>query len=311
MTALTLRLDLDQARERTRWTMTVSFMGHALLLLWIMLHRGAAPAIPPLTEITFLEPGSPASSPSSPAPPAAARETIQGLAARSNADVHFQRQASRSEIEPDPQKSWAFQDRLDARLAAMQTETQVTPRAVASTTPTKFFGSGVTPSTVPGGGIGTPVALSRGGGGSGAPLPLSHGGGMGGAPTLATVRGSGTGAATSAPARAGDSSARRTIAGASLMGPIADRPVLSYSVPIYPEWAKHDAVEGAVTLYFVVRPDGGVKENVLVQKTAGFEDFDDNARVAIRSWRFKALTGGQTGEQWGVITFHFRLRDAG
>jgi len=85
--------------------------------------------------------------------------------------------------------------------------------------------------------------------------------------------------------------------------------VLHYALPGYPEWAKHDGVEGAVTLYFVVRADGTVRENVLVQKTAGFEDFDENARTALRAWRFEPLHGGRTGEQWGTITFHYRLRD--
>jgi len=79
--------------------------------------------------------------------------------------------------------------------------------------------------------------------------------------------------------------------------------------PDYPEWAKHDGIEAAVTLYFIVRPDGSVKENILVQKTAGFGDFDDSARAALASWRFAPLTGGRTGEQWGTITFHFRLKD--
>ncbi len=64
-------------------------------------------------------------------------------------------------------------------------------------------------------------------------------------------------------------------------------------------------------MYFVVRPDGGVKENILVQRTAGFEDFDESARVALRVWRFKPLSVGQAGEQWGTITFHFRIREAG
>ncbi|MGH7681232.1 MAG: energy transducer TonB, partial [Candidatus Eiseniibacteriota bacterium] len=68
---------------------------------------------------------------------------------------------------------------------------------------------------------------------------------------------------------------------------------------------------GSVTLYFVVRPNGSVKENVLIQKTAGFGDFDENARVAIRTWRFEPLKNGRAGEQWGTITFHYRLRDAG
>ena len=61
----------------------------------------------------------------------------------------------------------------------------------------------------------------------------------------------------------------------------------------------------------MVRADGTVRENVLVQKTAGFEDFDEGARAALRAWRFQPLRDGRTGEQWGTITFHFRLRDAG
>jgi TonB family protein len=87
--------------------------------------------------------------------------------------------------------------------------------------------------------------------------------------------------------------------------------VLRTIVPEYPDWAKKEAVEGSVTLYFVVRSDGTVKENVVIQKTAGFGDFDENARSAIRSWLFEPLRGGRTGEQWGTITFRFRLRDAG
>jgi TonB family protein len=310
MTTASLRLDLDQFRSRTRSSVTVSFIAHALLMAWIVLHHGAVPVAVPLTEITFLEPGDPAAS-AAPAPSPAGRETVRGLSARADVDAHFQRQMTRSEVAPDPQRSWVFEDRLDARLAAMQqSATQVTPGIAVSSAPTAVFGSGVSPAAVGTGGIGTPIALSRGGGGGSAPLPLTHGSGHGGIPALATVGGSGP-ATDPAPARGGDASARRTIAGASLTGPIADRPVLSYSVPLYPEWAKREAVEGAVTLYFVVRPDGGVKENVLVQKTAGFEDFDDSARAAIRAWRFKPLASGQAGEQWGVITFNFRLRDAG
>jgi TonB family protein len=106
-----------------------------------------------------------------------------------------------------------------------------------------------------------------------------------------------------------DSDARRVLAGAQLTGPVADRPVLSYDVPDYPEWAKNEAVEGSVAIYFVVLPDGRVKENVMVEKTAGFADFDDNAVRALLTWRFEPLKGGATGEQWGTITFHYRLTD--
>jgi TonB family protein len=47
-----------------------------------------------------------------------------------------------------------------------------------------------------------------------------------------------------------------------------------------------------------------------VQKTAGFGDFDDSARAALAAWKFEPLRGGRTGEQWGTITFHFRLRES-
>jgi len=117
--------------------------------------------------------------------------------------------------------------------------------------------------------------------------------------------------AAEAPARGGESTARRSLADATLVGPIADRPILSRVTPAYPDWAKREAVEGSVTLTFFVRPDGTIKENVLVTKTAGFEDFDENARSALRAWRFEALPSGRTGEQWGSITFRYRLRDGG
>ena len=308
MTAATFRIDLRSARLRTRWTMSVSVVAHALLFLLLFLHRAPTEVLNPITEITLIEAGDLA-------PPAGARAPAPGdpevsTSRKAVSETHFMRRASKAEMEPDPQSSWAFQDRLEARLAAMQQQperpgTAITPSKV----PASLFGS--SPAAVSSGaGLASPITMSRGGGGEGPPLPLARGG-TGSAPTLATVAETRNAAETPQPARSSETTARRTVAGASITGPIADRPVLSYAVPSYPEWAKHDAVEGAVTLYFVVRADGGVKENVLVQKTAGFEDFDENARTAIRAWRFKPLGPGQSGEQWGMITFRYRLRDAG
>jgi TonB family protein len=96
--------------------------------------------------------------------------------------------------------------------------------------------------------------------------------------------------------------------GATLMGPISDRPILHSVTPVYPDWAKREGIEASVSLYFVVQPDGKVKPNVLVQKTGGFEDFDESARTALKAWQFKPLAGPQTMEQWGTVTFHFRLQ---
>jgi TonB family protein len=92
-----------------------------------------------------------------------------------------------------------------------------------------------------------------------------------------------------------------------LAGQVADRELKDYQKPDYPEWAKRDGVEGAVTLRFYVLPDGRVKDNIFVEKTSGFGDFDNNAVNALRQWRFEPLAGA--GEQWGVITFNFRLSD--
>src|SRR5258706_493219 len=179
----------------------------------------------------------------------------------------------------DPLSPTAIVAQRSARLSKMPQEERRGVRGTASTSlPSSMFGTN--PATIGGTGVGTgssPVALHRGGnlGGAGA-LPLSRGSGpgTGSASAPATLPASKTGG--SAPAQVGDATARRTIAGASVAGPIADRPVLQTVVPEYPEWAKKEAVEGSVTLYFVVRSDGTVKENVVIQKTAGFGDFDEN-----------------------------------
>jgi TonB family protein len=301
MTAAALSIDLTQVRRRTRRMMSVSTAVHALLFLWIILHPVKHEELPPITEITLLTPGdlAPSGSPD-PAPAAQSPAARAGAAVRHFVEERFLRREKDADIAPEPQSAQALADQLTSRLAQAQTSLDV-PTAGAATTPTpaSLFGSGTSP--LPSAGSGGPaVSLNRGGGGAGMAPAL-----------LASPKGAGAGGASEAPAKVSESTARRTIAGASLMGPIADRPVLAHPLPVYPEWAKKEAVEGSVTLYFVVRPDGGVKENIVVQKTAGFTDFDENARTALRSWRFEPLRSGRTGEQWGVITFQFRLRDAG
>jgi len=105
------------------------------------------------------------------------------------------------------------------------------------------------------------------------------------------------------------SAAVRDLGGASLAGPVADRRVIDFTMPTYPAWATSQAVEATVTLYFLVLPSGQVKENIQVQKTAGFQEFDTNAVRALQSWRFAPLSGGDAREQWGTITFRYRLKN--
>ncbi|MBU8870571.1 MAG: TonB family protein [Gemmatimonadales bacterium] len=99
--------------------------------------------------------------------------------------------------------------------------------------------------------------------------------------------------------------------GISLAGPVSDRELLSFNTPTYPEWAKQDGVEVSVELLFTVLPSGRVKENVRVEKTSGYQDFDQRAKSSLLSWLFETLGGGSTAEQWGRIEFNYRLKQAG
>jgi TonB family protein len=301
--------ELEACRRRTRRCMAASAVVHALLLLAIVLLPKAAPGEPELTEFMLLEPGDLAAGADAPSTPAAASRTQEGTARADADDEHFRRTAPVAEIEPSPQNDVVAADRLASRLATLQ---NVSATRVVGVAETKMPGTGgaLAPAPVTGGGGGSTTSLHRGDALGQAPsLSLSRGGGGGSAPTLAAAPVPKAASAASEPAGSAAASARRTLYGASLAGPIADRPVLSYSKPVYPDWAKKELVGGSVTLYFVVRPDGTVKENILVQQTAGFEDFDESARTALRAWRFAPLAGGRTGEQWGTITFHFRLQE--
>jgi len=302
--------DLQDVRGRTRWTLTLSVMIHAILLLLLMLPKPAAQVVPALTEITMLGPGDldPAPAVGGAAAPRR-RDPVAGAVVSSPADASFRRRDDVADVSSDVPTLTAV-DRMSVRLAAMREDVS---RPVASGNVGGPSALWSTPAGTPAstGGGGQALNLSRGGSGGGgtAPLALGRGGPTGSSTALAPA-GLPT-SRTEAPVgeAAGDAHARRTLAGAQLAGPIADRAILHSVTPVYPDWAKHDGVEAAVTLYFIVRADGLVKENILVQKTAGFGDFDDNARTALAAWRFEPLHGGRTGEQWGTITFHFRLRD--
>ena len=297
---------VNHIKSRTRSSLGLSTVLHAALFTWLIFLWRPEPEVPPITEITFIDPGD-----LTPAPPAklgsAATSTTPGELRASNTEVQFKRGPQASELRLAAQAPGALEDLLNARRAELQ-GTGASKVGAAAAAPTSVWGSA--PATVSGTGTGgtAPVALKRGGGEGAGPALELHRGGHGLAPALVATPAPVEKAAAPAPARSGEGTARRTLAGVTLMGPIADRAILAHVSPVYPEWAKKEAVEGSVTLYFVVRADGTVKENILVQKTAGFEEFDENARAALAAWRFEALRDGSVGEQWGNITFHFRLR---
>jgi TonB family protein len=317
MNALALRFDdgtivREADRSRTRRSMAWSVGLHVAILLWVALAAPSAAVHETLTEISLVGPGEPEAA-GDPAPAAAARapQSSPGAEAAAASEQHFRREARAAAVDPAPQSALATVDRLNARLEQMRTDAAAPAASVPSLGAPGAAWSAPAPITGPGGGGASPIALHRGGGTGSAPLSLVRGGGSRAFEAAGAIgRAPGAGESDAPATGAGDATARRTLAGASLAGPIADRAIVHYVPPAYPDWAKHDGVEGAVTLYFVVRADGSVKENVLVQKTAGFGDFDDNARTALREWRFEPLREGRTGEQWGTITFHYRLRGA-
>jgi TonB family protein len=308
-TALTLEIERIQTVSRTRASMTASVVVHALAVLLLVFAPRPREEAQAFTEITMLDPGTPTSEPAAAA--MAAPQSASGAYRTNTSDERFVRHERTADVTPVPASADAFADRLQARLATIQ-QTAVTPLAGVADAPVAgvLAGSASRPATVGDGGLGQRVDLRRGGSGDAGPaIALTRGPGLGArslAPATVAERPS-----APAPAEENGASLRRTLAGAQLAGPVADRPVLSHRTPDYPEWAMREGVEGSVTLHFIVQPDGAVKENILVEKTSGFEDFDESARRALRDWRFQPLTGGRTGEQWGNITFHFRIREAG
>jgi len=310
---MALEAESMETRLRTRSSLAISIALHALLLVAIVLLPKAVPQQETFTEITLLEPGTPdAGAPAAAAAAPALREQ-SGVYASSDADVRFKRQDTKADIAPVPQSAQSFDDRLQSRLATLQTGVAQPVPGVADAPVAGVLAGTASPATIGGmGGNGKRVDLHRGGSGDGAgpPVALTRGVGLGGS-SLAPATISSRHVESAEPAREAPSTARRMLAGAQLMGPVADRPILVHRSPVYPDWAMHDGVEGSVTLRFVVRADGTIKEDILVEKTAGFEDFDESARQALRGWKFQPLTGGRTGEQWGAITFNFRIREAG
>lgn len=310
MSVAILTDELSAITVSTRRFVGVSVGVHALILLWMMLYKTVAAPTYGLTEITWVEPA-PVVAPEPAAPPVAREKKpeapVQKVAqkpAEKAEPKHFVRELTRAEVAPKPQ-SRTVEDVLSSRLASMQSETRQTETSLSSLVPPPKVGvptvAGVdAPATTPS----APSELSRSNHPA-QPTALTR---MeaGQTPSAAMPTMSVPEASAPADVDAAASNATRNLAGARLVGPVADRGLISSDKPVYPEWAKREGIEATVTLYFFVLPNGRVKENILVEKTSGFGDFDDSAVKALRSWRFEALRGAPR-DQWGRITFHFRL----
>jgi TonB family protein len=97
--------------------------------------------------------------------------------------------------------------------------------------------------------------------------------------------------------------------GMSISGQISGRKILQVVPPEYSRSAKQKGWEGVVGVHFTVLPDGRVKDNVYLEQTSAHRDLNQSALRAIRKFRFAALPASDPQvEQWGVITFVFRLK---
>ena len=307
MNAYAPRMEFEAIQSRTRKTIGVSVAIHALIVLWLILYRTVAPPPPALTEISWIEPVS-----ITPPKPAVTVKVTQPAVRRElhspkQTPEHFVRKTTTSDFAPQPQDRTVTEDKLKRTLSKMErkavkSNTRISGIAKAQHM-TKTHLASVTNNESKGQ---ESIKLSRETRSSPNPIALTRTNPTAKAAPV-TLTKPPEKKVTQAKISDENSTAQRIVDGAKLVGPVADRPLISYEKPVYPEWAKKDGVEATVNLYFIVLPNGKVKENILIQKTSGFRDFDESAIEALSTWQFEPLTGGKTGEQWGSITFDFRL----
>lgn len=304
MTAYTLNQEFAAAKDRTRRTVFISLITHVLLFCWLIMQQHYSSDAEGIVEITWVEPAPPPPPPVQ-APPRVERTVVPP----SPQQKKFQRTEQVAEVAPKPQDVRARADKMSERLASLRKPEKSRPDlAMAPVSSAALMNTA--PAVIPSTQTGTQSQqLLREQTSSTARLSLNRGRKLTTRKAAAVAPVPREVVTTAAPVPEMESVARRTLEGASLAGPVADRPVVRHVMPTYPEWAAREAVEASVTIYFVVLPDGRVKENVQIQKTAGFSDFDQSAIAALMRWQFEPLSGGATSEQWGTITFHFRLRD--
>jgi TonB family protein len=314
MTAEVVGKELSQIRARTRRAVWVSVLIHVGILVVFWFGQATTTASEGITEITWITPAKPEPE-QAPAP--TVRETRQASGedsarqrpAPKKSEIQFQREKSKAQVSPRPQERAAVRDRMRERLASLQTaarDRRTQTSALAAPIPTRPSLAGLPEES-----RGEKVELVRERVTRGSAVQLVRSSPMRSPPNLALSRMTEEATTrTSLPPPTCSVESKEILTGISLSGPVADRALISYQAPDYPEWAKREAVEGSVSLYFEVLPGGKVKKNILVQKTSGFEDFDHNATLALLNWYFEPLGNGMTGEQWGSITLNYRLDDA-
>ncbi len=307
-----MTVEMSAAGVRTRKAMFYSISIHVCLLLWLLIVHKVVPEEMGITEITWIDPVE-EEAPKLPVNLAKSTPPMREEIPQETPSVHekkeyFLRRNPLSTVAPKPQEPEAVADKFMERLTVLQDRSSDQPTKIAALTAPAPVGRKILAGVDTEKRSPSPVDLRRQGPTNSKPRELNRSPVTVQKSTMAMVP---IPNADMKPAKMedADTDTQRQLAGALLTGPVADRPLISFCKPEYPEWAKEEAVEGSVTIYFIVLPGGRIKENIMVQKTSGFSDFDDNAVNALLSWRFEPLKNGAGGEQWGTITFHYRLSD--
>jgi TonB family protein len=301
-------LEVREEQELRRKGWLGSLILHGILIVALFVYPRLVSNDAPLTEFTWLEESGfveePVDVPIPPVKAAAQDPVIDQPTPMPTSPAKFVREeAEEAVVEPKPQSLSARDDRLSERLTALR---ENRPNIAVETPKSESLLK--TPATeVPKATTEKKNLLRESNASKTPPSILRREQSLSRTPSLATVEPTTNVRQSAVVPPDADLTVRRTLAGAALAGPAADRPVRNYIMPEYPEWAKTEGVEGSVTLGFVVLPDGRVKANVMVHRTSGYQDFDQRAQTALRLWKFEPLPPGSTQEQWGTITMHFRL----
>ena len=93
-----------------------------------------------------------------------------------------------------------------------------------------------------------------------------------------------------------------------LIGPLQGRGIIASYMPKYPEWMKEKGIEADAAIRFFVAPNGTVKDEMSIERTSGYPDLDKIVMAVLKTWQFEPLAkSAKQDDQWGVVTFRFKL----
>src|SRR5262249_30685787 len=89
--------------------------------------------------------------------------------------------------------------------------------------------------------------------------------------------------------------------GFEIGGPVGDRKILKRKLPQYPEWAEEKGISAMVKIYFTVKADGTIRQNLRVLSSSGYTDLDQIAKDALLAWRFSPTSASSSEQEaWGT-----------